>query len=234
MTTTAPAQSFTVRAFLLGPECPDSADALAGPLHGGGATQGLLRGTRPLTPAADQAVEHELAGSIDSFLSLDVFDVAAGGWRRHAALTEAAHRTRATPGSEEVVAMASHEITSNHRPYVDVFMDGAKVGTLDIRLDLLFRISGLVTVVRDAHMVAVRSGQCELEARLTVQQILLAERQGRLDLPGIWHLHTPLPLLRDQPPPRPPPPPPPVPPSSVQPTQVLHRPQHIHGHYPGP
>ncbi|MFI5801082.1 hypothetical protein [Streptomyces sp. NPDC051677] len=212
MTTTAPAEPFTVRAFLLGSECPDTADALAGPLHGGGAASGLFRGTRPLTPAADQAVEHELAGSIDSFLSLDVFDVAAGGWRRHAALTEAAHRTRATPGSEEVVALASHEITSKHRPYIDVFLDGAKVGTLDVWLDLLFRISGLVTVVRDAHIVAVRSGQCVLDARLTVQQIPLAERQARLHLPGIWHLHTPLPLLRAQPPP-PPPPPPPVPPS---------------------
>lgn len=230
MTTTAPAEPFTVRAFLLGPECPDTADALAGPLHGGGAVRGLLHGTRPLTPAADQAVEHELAGSIDSFLSLDVFDVAAGGWRRHAALTDAAHRTRATPGSEEVVALASHEITSNHRPYIDVFLDGVKVGALDVWLDLLFRINGFVTVVRDAHIVAVRSGQCVLEARLTVQQILLAERQGRLDLPCIWHLHTPLPLLRDQPPP----PPPPVPPSSVQPTQVLHRSQRIRGPHPEP
>lgn len=233
MTTTARAEPFTVRAFLLGPECADSADALADPLHGGGATRGLLRSGRPLTPAADQAVERELAGSVDSFLSLDVFDVAAGGWRRHAALTEAAHRTRATPGSEEIVALASHEITSHHRPYIDVFLDGAKVGTLDVRLDLVFRISGLVAVVRDAHMVAVRSGQCVLEARLSVQQVLLAEREGRLDLPGIWHLHSPLPLLRDQPPP-PPPPTPPPPPSSAQPTQVLSRPQHLHGHYPGP
>ncbi|SES48497.1 hypothetical protein SAMN04487983_10699 [Streptomyces sp. yr375] len=226
MTTTAPAEPFTVRAFLLGPDCPDTADALAGPLHSAGAANELLRGTRPLPPAADQAVEHELAGSIGSFLSLDVFDVAAGGWRRHAALTEAARRTRAAPGSEEVVALASHEITSNHHPYVDVFLDGAKVGTLDVWLDLFFRISGLVTVVRDAHVVAVRSGQCVLEARLAVQQIPLAERQGRLDLPGIWHLHTPLPLLKDQPPPPhpPPPPPPPGPPSSEQPTQVLHRP----------
>lgn len=47
MTTTAPAQPFTVRTFLLGPDCPDTADALAGPLHDGGTADGLLRGTRP-------------------------------------------------------------------------------------------------------------------------------------------------------------------------------------------
>ncbi|WP_200307773.1 hypothetical protein [Streptomyces adelaidensis] len=216
MTMTA-AEPFTIRAFLLGPETADPAGALVDPLHGGGAARSLLDGTRPLTAAADQAVEREMATVIDSFLSMDVFDVAAGGWRKHADLTSAAYRTRATPGSEEVVALATHDITSSHRPYVDVFMDGAKIGTLEVSLDVIFQIAGLVAVVRDAHMVAVRSGECVLEAHLTAQQILLAERQGRLDLPGIWHLHTPLPLLRNEPPPPPPPPPPPSPPPQAQP-----------------
>ncbi|MEU6800128.1 hypothetical protein [Streptomyces neyagawaensis] len=236
MTAPAPAPPFTVRSFLLGPECPDPAGALTDPLHGSGTTRRLLGDTgRPLTPAGDRAVEQQVAGSIDSFLSLDVFDVAAGGWRRHVALTDAAHRTRAVPGSEEVVALASHEIASKHRPYVDVFLDGAKVGTLDIWLDLIFHINGLVAVVRDAHLVAIRSGECVLEARLAVQQILLAERQGRLDLPGLWHLHSPLPLLQEQPTPaspppppqgprQPPPPPPPPPTRAEAPTRVLNRP----------
>ncbi|WP_371656539.1 MULTISPECIES: hypothetical protein [unclassified Streptomyces] len=212
MTTTAAAtEPFTVRAFLFGREDHGSAEALVGPLHGGGAARDLLSGTtRPLTAAADQAVEREMAAVIDSFLGLDLFDVAAGGWRKHADLTAAARRTRAAPGSEEVLALATHEITSRHRPYVDVLMDGVKIGTLEVGLDLAFRISGLVAVVRNAELVAVRSGACVLDGSLTVQQILLAERQGQLDLPGIWHLHTPLPLLRNEPPPPPPPPPPPT------------------------
>ncbi|MFF3940097.1 hypothetical protein [Streptomyces phaeofaciens] len=198
MTTTPATDPLTVRAFLLGSEDPDSAEELlAGPLQVGGAARALLDGTRPLTAAADQAVGRELAGVVDSFLALDIFDVAAGGWRKHAALTAAARRTRDTPGSEEVLALATHEITSSHRPYVDVFVDGAKIGTLDVELDLFFRVAGLIAVVRDAHMVAVRGGECALEGCLTVQRIVLAQRQGQLDLPGVWHLHAPLPLLRD-------------------------------------
>ncbi|WP_420877293.1 PDR/VanB family oxidoreductase [Streptomyces neyagawaensis] len=45
-------------------------------------------------------------------------------------MTDAAHRTRAVPGSEEVVALANHEIASKHRPYVDVFLDGADGGMI--------------------------------------------------------------------------------------------------------
>ncbi|MFK8911445.1 hypothetical protein, partial [Streptomyces sp. YS-3] len=197
MTTTAPAtEPFSVRAFLFGQADGSPADALVGPLQGTGAARVVLAGTsRPLTAPAQRAVEGEMASVIDSFLSMDLFDVAAGGWRKHAALKEAARRTRAAPGSEEVVALATHEITSRHRPYVDVLVDGVNLGTLDVGLDLAFKITGLVAVVRDARLVALRSGECKLTAFLTVQQILLVKRQAQLDLPGIWRLHAPLPLL---------------------------------------
>ncbi|PKV83306.1 hypothetical protein [Streptomyces sp. TLI_146] len=209
-TTTTATGPFTVRAFLFGQDQPGSVEALVGPLDGSGAARQLLSGTtRRLTAAADEAVQREMATVIDSFLGMDLFDVAAGGWRKHAALTDAARRTRAAPGSEEVVALATHAITSRHRPYVDVLMDGVKIGTLDVGLDLTFRITGLVAVVRAAQLVAVRSGECVLQGSLSVQQILLAKRQGRLNLPGIWRLHAPLPLLHNEPPPPPPPPPPP-------------------------
>ncbi|MEU1072764.1 MULTISPECIES: hypothetical protein [unclassified Streptomyces] len=215
MTTTAAAtEPFTARAFLFGREEGSPPDALLGPLQGTGAAGVVLAGTtRPLTAAAQRAVEGEMASVVDSFLSLDLFDVAAGGWRKHVALRDAARRTRATPGSEEVVALATHEITSRHRPYVDVLVDGVNLGTLDVGLDLTFRITGLVAVVRDAQLVALRSGECKLTGYLTIQQILLAKRQAQVDLPGIWRLHRPLALLRNEAPSPPPtPPPPPLPP----------------------
>ncbi|MGQ4390047.1 hypothetical protein [Streptomyces sp. SAS_270] len=212
MTTTQWPEPLTVRAFLLGHEGPGAAETLLGPLHDGGTARTLLDGTRPLPAAADRAVEHQLASAIDSFLGLEFFDVTAIGWRKHPALKAAARRTRAAPGSEEVVALATHQVTSSHSPYVDVFLDGAKIGTLDVRLILIFRIGGLVAIVRNAHLVSIRSGHCALEARLALRRIVLAQRQGKLDLPGIWHMHDPIPLLHDEPPPPPPPPPPHQPP----------------------
>ena len=107
MTTTPLAEPLTVRAFLLGREGPDAGEALVDPLHCGGTARALLGQVRPLTAAADQAVERQLAGAVDSFLGQDLFDVAAGGWRKHAALTAAARRTRETPGSEEVLSLAN-------------------------------------------------------------------------------------------------------------------------------
>ncbi|MFD9482668.1 hypothetical protein ACFWBX_01310 [Streptomyces sp. NPDC059991] len=195
--TTAP-PPLTVRSFLLG-----AGGDLDTPLRAHGTAGPLLGPVRGRTPAADRAVEHELATVIDDFLSLDMLDLVADGWRRYAALRDAARRTRDTPGSEEVVALATHRVTSVHRPYVDVFVDSVKIGTLEVELTAVFWISGLVCVIRDAHLTGVRSGECGIDASLAVQGVTLTEqRGGRLDLPGAFALRAPVPLLRDEPGPR--------------------------------
>lgn len=203
MTTTPVLEPLTARALLLGADGQDSADALVDPFRAHGVARTLLSGVRALSPSADQAVERELATVIDGFLGLDLLDLAAGGWRKHAELTAAARRTRSAPGSEEVVALATHSITSHHRPFVDVFVDGTKIGTLEVELTLRFRVAALVAVVRDAFLVRVRSGECTIDGTLAVQRTVLAERQGQLDLPGTMRLRAPIPLLRNEPPPPP-------------------------------
>ncbi|MGW6568715.1 hypothetical protein [Streptomyces sp. NPDC054975] len=198
MTTTAPPRGTPptpVRSFLLGDN-----EGLDGPLRAHDTAGPLLAPVRGRTPAADRAVEHEMARVVDDFLGLDVLDLAAAGWRGHSALQSAARRTRDMPGSEEVVALATHRVTSTHRPYVDVYVDGAKIGTLDVQLNVVFWISGLVCVVRGGWLTAVRSGECAVDTSLAAQGAVIAERRGgRLDLPGGFALRGPVPLLRDEP-----------------------------------
>lgn len=204
MTTTAPTAAYatapptapaTVRSILLGP-----GEGLDAPLRAHDTAGPLLAPVRRRTPAADRAVEHELAGVVDDFLGLDVLDLAAGGWRGHTALRSAARRTRELPGSEEVVALATHRITSTHRPYIDVYVDGAKLGTLQVELNLVFWVSGLVCVVRDAYLTGVNAGTCSVDASLAAQGAVLVERKGApLDLPGGFALRGPVPLLRNEP-----------------------------------
>ncbi|MET9881675.1 hypothetical protein ABZZ20_00685 [Streptomyces sp. NPDC006430] len=201
MTTAPVVEPLTVRAFLLGREEGRSTHELAEFLHENEAASGILPGVRGLTSTAGRAVETELASVIDGFLDLDLISLAAGGWSKHAALKAAARRTRRTLGSEEVVALATHSITSTHRPYVDVLVDGARAATVDVELTVVFRISGLVAVVRDGQLIALRGAACTVEARLSVRQRVLLSRQGRLDLPATLHLHSPIDLLPLQAPP---------------------------------
>ncbi|MEU7554376.1 hypothetical protein AB0B01_18895 [Streptomyces sp. NPDC044571] len=218
MTTAPVIEPLTVRALLLGAE-GQAPEALADALHAHGAVAGTLPGVAGLTSAADRAVERELANVVNGFLDLDLVSLVASGWSKSQALKEAARRTRRYPGSEEVVALATHSITSAHHPSVDLLVDGARAATVGVDLTVHFRISGLVAAVRDGLLVAVHSGQCAVEAELAVRDAVVASREGRLDLPATLRLREPIDLL----PPRPPvpptasaaplPPPPPLPPA---------------------
>ncbi|MFB7783822.1 hypothetical protein ACFC1D_14020 [Streptomyces vinaceus] len=194
MTTVPVADPLTVRDLLLGPEA-QAPGALADSLRAHGAVTGLLPGVRGLTGAADRAVGHELAAVVNGFLDLDLVSLVASGWSKYRALKEAARRTSRSPGSEEVVALATHSVTSAHHPSVDLLVDGARAATVGVNLTVLFRITGLVAVVRDGRLVAARSGQCAVEAKLAVRDIVVAAREGRLDLPAALRLREPIELL---------------------------------------
>ncbi|MFJ3202993.1 hypothetical protein [Streptomyces sp. NPDC086989] len=212
MTTAPVAEPLTVRDLLLGPG-ERAAEALADALQAHDAVTGLLPGVHGLTSAADRAVGRELATVVNGFLDLDLVSLVASGWTKYKALKEAARRTRGSPGSEEVVALATHTISSAHHPSVDLLVDGARAATVDVHLTVLFRISALVGVVRDGLLVAAHSGHCTVEAGLAVRDAVVASREGRLDLPAMLRLREPIDLLPLGPPmPHGPPPPPPGPP----------------------
>ncbi|MFD7631441.1 hypothetical protein ACFV7Q_36450 [Streptomyces sp. NPDC059851] len=204
--TAAPAPDLaplTVRAFLLGPESEQSAESIAGSLHDHHAATGILPGRQGLTGAADRAVETELARVVNGFLDLDLFSLLAHGWAKHSDLRAAAHRTRLSPEAPELVALATHSITSTHHPSVELLVDGAPVGTVDVELAVAFHLRALVAAVENAWLTALHSGQCDIEAKLAVRRIPVAARQGRLELPVGRRLRSPIELL----PPHAPPPP---------------------------
>ncbi|MGW1769046.1 hypothetical protein ACWCQL_34000 [Streptomyces sp. NPDC002073] len=195
MTTALDVQPLTVRAVLFGGEAEHGVGALVDTLHERNAAAGLLPGVRGLSDAADRAVITALATAVEGFLGLDLVSLIGAGWSKHAALGAAARRTRRHPGSEEIVALATHTVTSAHHPQVDVLVDGVRAATVDVDLTLVFRITGLVAVVRDGRLTAVRAGDCAVEATLAVRQIVVAARHGRVDLPATLRLRAPVELL---------------------------------------
>ncbi|RSS80686.1 hypothetical protein [Streptomyces sp. WAC06614] len=199
MTRAPAAAPLTVRSFLLGRDDRGADEALSRALHDQHAGAGLLPGPRALTSAADRAVEVELASVIGGLLELDLVSLLAAGWVKHRALRDAALRTRRYPGSEELVALTTHSITSTHHPVVDVLVDGVPAATVEVGLTVVFEITGFVAVVRDARLVAVRAGECTAEAKLAVREIPVASRQGRLNLPAELPLRSPVELLAHSP-----------------------------------
>jgi hypothetical protein len=187
----------SARVFLLG---DDSAEALARSLSEQGVYQSAIQGLRSLSGSALQAVNHEIATVADKLLDLDLGDVLMSGWRKYTELTKAAERTLASPGSEEIVVLATHRIVSTHHPSVDLLVNGSKVHTFVFELQVAFDLNGVTAVLRQGGLVALRAGECVVTATLTLQGTPLElSRKGSIDLPLVVPLPRPIPLARQGP-----------------------------------
>jgi hypothetical protein len=192
MTTPSPDQPLTTVAFLFGVE--DSVDALARALD----EKAVLRPIddalnalkKKVSQTGRQAAGSEITTAADVLLDLDLASLVASGWRKHAALTEAAERTLANPGSSEIVELLVHNITTTHRPSVDLLIDHVPVTTIHFELCFEFAVKGLVVTVRNGHVVNLHSGSCDVTGTLTAEGAQLASRRAHLELP--WLIRWPL------------------------------------------
>jgi hypothetical protein len=185
-------RSVTARSFLLG----DSGDTSLGrKLTEQGVARSTLGGLRRLSAAALHTVDQEIGAVASGLLELDLGDMLLAGWRKYAALTDAARRTLAAPASEEVLELATHRITSAYRPRVDVFVDNQKITTVEFDLTTVFDLTGLAAVVKAGDLVALRSGECLVTATLRLGDARLAERREKLDLVQRIRLDPPISLI---------------------------------------
>lgn len=182
MSTSTAAEPLTVRSVLFAGTGVDPVTALAKSMDAAGVAAAVLRFVEGLSSAAQDEVKRQVAVVANGVLDLDVVDLVVGAWRKHAALVAAAERTLDVPGSEEIVDLASHGIRSVHRPYVAVLVDGREVTRIDFELIVVVEIKALVGVVQAGRLLALRGGQCEVEAMFKAEDITLVQGRRRFDL----------------------------------------------------
>jgi hypothetical protein len=158
----------------------------------------ITSGAAHLTRDVHDALRNEICTTTDDLLNLDLVDVLVTGWRKHAALTAAARRTAAAPGSSEVVDLATHHISMTQRPYIDLVCDGVRVGRVQLELRLDVTVAGLVAVVRAGRLAAAQAGHCTVTATLLIENEQVAARSAHLDLPQAVRLGAGIPLLPDR------------------------------------
>jgi hypothetical protein len=181
MSTDTVAGPVTARSFLFG-EGGGGAVPPVQVLGRGSVLPSLAASLGPLAAAARHAIDREFASSVASLLDFDLIDILAAGWRKHAALTAAARRTIADPAVDEVVELATHRITSVHRPTVDVIVDDVRVATVHLELSFEGVLKSVVATVRGGRLVNLHFGVCDASVVLAAEGVELARREGHLDV----------------------------------------------------
>ena len=198
MTTTAiPTQPLTADVFLFGDTKDDSVKALAHALQEQGVLGALGEGAKQLSGVGRNAANDQVAAVAHGLLDLDLGGLVIAAWGKYADLTAAAKRTFATPDSAEIVELATHTITSTHRPFVELLVNDVHVATVRFELAVKFVVKALVATVQHGRLVAVHAGDCDLTATLAAEGRQLAKREAHLQLPLLVRLGGGIPLLHD-------------------------------------
>jgi hypothetical protein len=176
--------------YFLFPERQDTGQALAEALD----EHGVLRSTdvaaRLMTRIARDAAEDQVGVVADGLLNLDLGDLVVAGWRKQERLAAASQRTAANPGTAERVQLATHRISSVHRPYVELLLNDAHLANVNFELDVEFVIRALEVTVRDGRVVSLHAGQCDVSATLAAEGVRLVSQHKRYELPLVvrWPL----------------------------------------------
>jgi hypothetical protein len=182
MTNAITPQPLTTSVFLFG-EDQDTGQTLAQTLHEHGVLGALDTALQHVSQAGRQSADSQVATVAHGLLDLDLGNLVVAGWRKQGELAAAAERTAANPGSAEVVELASHRISSVHRPFVKLLINGAHVATVNFELDIEFVVKALVVTVRNGHVVSLHTGSCDVAATLAAEGLQLASRRAHLELP---------------------------------------------------
>ncbi len=165
------------------------------PADAAGATGAIDGRLGALPPGLRAAARAEILKVIAGVLDQGLADVLAAGWRRWDEISAAARRSLETPGSREIVELADHEITSTHRPSVDVTFDGKKITEIEATIELAAELHAVTAVVAGGRLTALRTGRADVSASLAIVGVEVAKRSCRVELPIEVGLGAGIPLV---------------------------------------
>jgi hypothetical protein len=137
-------------------------------------------------------VEKEMGNAYRRALNVKLIDIFAGAWSGVTAVAELGDTTKYPPGEKHFVPLANHRITSDHRPKVEVLVDGMPLVSLTLDVNLRAQFEAAVLEVEGGHIHAVKPGNCLATASVSCRGVPIASTSSRrLALPAEMELQPP-------------------------------------------
>lgn len=123
--------------------------------------------------------------AVQDALDVPVSDMLIGAWQRARDLRAALDSTSASPHASVLVPLLSHAISSEHRPYVDIVVEGVPLARLVFPVKVEFRLEGVVLKVSQGRITDILAGTVKVEGTLKFGDFVLFEKALEpISIPG--------------------------------------------------
>jgi len=119
----------------------------------------------------------DLAPKLCQLLEIKIPDVLLAAWKKAGELQAVIEKSKLTPEEMIYLELAEHSINSEHKPSIDVKLRGAKVKTIELLVQLGFKLKGFVLKIQNGAISEIQTGQCEVKGTIKYAGLNIAEKK---------------------------------------------------------
>jgi hypothetical protein len=119
----------------------------------------------------------DLAPKLCQLLEIKIPDVLLAAWKKAGELQAVIEKSKLTPEEMIYLELAEHSINSEHKPSIDVKLRGAKVKTIQLLVQLGFKLKGFVIKIQNGAIREIQTGQCEVKGTIKYAGLNIAEKK---------------------------------------------------------
>jgi hypothetical protein len=129
--------------------------------------------------------------NLSELLNVDMRDVLIGAWNKSVVLRRYLDAERYPPDQTVIVHLSDHSIRSEHRPYLEISINGL-FERLEFSLVLELKLKGFRLKIQGGEIHEILNGDCQGRVTLSCGPALLWETEtGTVFLPGSIKLEPP-------------------------------------------
>ena len=129
-------------------------------------------------PAGWQQALRDVACEIPDLLQVDVSRVLAEAWKQDRELGRFTDPRQYAPHETILVELTTHVVSSQHKPYLDLFVKDQVRGRLDFTVEIALRLEGVVLTIKDGKIWRATTGSCTASGRVACAEQTLSARES--------------------------------------------------------
>ena len=119
----------------------------------------------------------DLIPKICDLLEIKVDDVLLAAWKKAHEIQTVIEKSKQTPEETTYVELAEHTINSEHKPSIDVKLKGVKLKTIELLVQLGFKLKGFVLKIKNGRIIELQAGHCEVKGTVKFSGLTIAEKK---------------------------------------------------------
>lgn len=138
-----------------------------------------------LSAAQWASLTHAIAGRVGELLRVPLTTILGRAWRDLKEVRTAMQTTRQSPDRTEEVVLADHSVESEHKPHLDLYQNGKRIGRIPFTVSVEIELRGLLLEIGEGAIRKMISGDVRIKGTFKVAEFTLVEKASeRVRIPG--------------------------------------------------